>query len=301
MKRCSVQEFPSEGSDNEDETEEDLETFYCAYAVASRQGLFYDLDWPKHRQHAISTKDIRPDAWDILPIPKTAKSKKRKTRPLPATPRRAKKVEAAEGSEDEGHASGEDQKSNRRQVPLPRTPSRKAKKLDSDVDESSGEDYAGGQSSSEEEIDEEVLSDDSEPEHTDDSDPDEPKSRKRKRTTAVTRTPRKRSRTIAHPTPHSKRTARARRKSQGSSPRKKRQLRLLAPATYTAEELNDLPKDPWLRAMHLLHVGNRPGAPGALKGRETEYERILREVSELIEAGQGGCVCGCLFLLRRMS
>jgi len=178
----------------------------------------------------------------------------------------------------------------------PRTPTRRRKVVDkqekegSDQDSaSSGEDYAVAESDSDEDTEEDIGEDasdsDSDLENVDD---EVGASRKRKRPVVPT-TPRKRSRTVAHATPHSKR-AQAKRKIQGS-PRKKRKLKLQTPATYTAEELKNLPDDPWLRAMHLLHVGNRPGAAGALKGREPEYERILREVSELIEAGQGGCVC----------
>lgn len=47
-------------------------------------------------------------------------------------------------------------------------------------------------------------------------------------------------------------------------------------------------KDPWLRAMHVLHVAARPEA---LPCREEEYGRILRSVEELLEEGSGGCIC----------
>jgi hypothetical protein len=46
--------------------------------------------------------------------------------------------------------------------------------------------------------------------------------------------------------------------------------------------------DPWLRAMHALHVGARPEA---LPCRTEEYARVMRAVEELIEEGSGGCIC----------
>jgi origin recognition complex subunit 1 len=54
-----------------------------------------------------------------------------------------------------------------------------------------------------------------------------------------------------------------------------------------------LPKDPWLRAMHVLHVAARPDE---LPCRDEEYARILRSVRELIEEGSGGCVCTTIVL-----
>jgi origin recognition complex subunit 1 len=46
--------------------------------------------------------------------------------------------------------------------------------------------------------------------------------------------------------------------------------------------------DPWLRAMHALHVGARPEA---LPCRAEEYARVMRAVEELLEEGSGGCIC----------
>jgi len=47
-------------------------------------------------------------------------------------------------------------------------------------------------------------------------------------------------------------------------------------------------KNPWLRAMHALHVGARPEA---LPCRTEEYGRVMRAVEELLEEGSGGCIC----------
>ena len=54
------------------------------------------------------------------------------------------------------------------------------------------------------------------------------------------------------------------------------------------DDLSHLPKDPWLRAMHVLHVGARPDA---LPCREEEFEKVLRCIGELLEEESGGCVC----------
>ena len=56
----------------------------------------------------------------------------------------------------------------------------------------------------------------------------------------------------------------------------------------------NLSEDPWLHAMHALHVAARPEA---LPCRGEEYSRVLRAVEELLEEGSGGCVCGCSFHL----
>jgi hypothetical protein len=59
-----------------------------------------------------------------------------------------------------------------------------------------------------------------------------------------------------------------------------------------------IPKDPWLRSMHALHVGSRPNA---LPCREEEYARVLKCVGELLEEGSGGCICSLYILSLVMS
>ncbi|KAF8649352.1 hypothetical protein AX16_005861 [Volvariella volvacea WC 439] len=102
-------------------------------------------------------------------------------------------------------------------------------------------------------------------------------------------TPRKsRSKTLAQPTPHSK--AALTRRAGGRAPSSPRKRMTVRPRAITYGAMNDmslLPRDPWLRAMHVLHVGNRPEA---LPCREEEFERVLRCVGELLEEGSGGCV-----------
>jgi origin recognition complex subunit 1 len=92
----------------------------------------------------------------------------------------------------------------------------------------------------------------------------------------------------AAPTPHSNRALRAR----------ARRPALRAPPPEMAGALSlgeaEMETDPWLRAMHALHVGSRPET---LPCRSEEYARVMRAVEELIEEGSGGCICELLTLL----
>jgi hypothetical protein len=123
---------------------------------------------------------------------------------------------------------------------------------------------------------------------------DEPKtpSKKRKRMTSTKGTPRKR----AHPTPNSRarlhRSSNPHKSPSTKSPSKKSPLKVRPPPPVPFPlkrlALEALPKDPWLRAMHALHVGSRPDE---LPCREEEYAKCLRSVEELVGEGEGGCVC----------
>ncbi|KAH8991280.1 P-loop containing nucleoside triphosphate hydrolase protein [Lactarius akahatsu] len=55
----------------------------------------------------------------------------------------------------------------------------------------------------------------------------------------------------------------------------------------TPSQTSSTETDPWLRAMHALHVGARPEA---LPCRSEEYARVMRAVEELLEEGSGGCI-----------
>ncbi|KAI0276286.1 P-loop containing nucleoside triphosphate hydrolase protein [Russula aff. rugulosa BPL654] len=108
-------------------------------------------------------------------------------------------------------------------------------------------------------------------------------SKKRKRPASTTSTPRRKrvAPTLAAPTPHSKRAlrARARRPAMRAPPLE------MAGAFSLGEDSTET--DPWLRAMHALHVGARPEA---LPCRTEEYGRVMRAVEELLEEGSGGCI-----------
>ncbi|KAI0085996.1 hypothetical protein BDY19DRAFT_1093831 [Irpex rosettiformis] len=119
--------------------------------------------------------------------------------------------------------------------------------------------------------------------------PRTPSRRNRGGSTSVSSTPRRRHRTtLAAPTPHSKAALRARR-----AKKKKRTLAVRPPPPDGVIDLGldfaNVPEDPWLRAMHVLHVGSRPEAR-RLACREQEYGRVLQAVEELLEEGSGGCI-----------
>ncbi|KAF9015037.1 hypothetical protein BDQ17DRAFT_1340381 [Cyathus striatus] len=114
-----------------------------------------------------------------------------------------------------------------------------------------------------------------------------PRTPSRKRKHAAIKTPRKsdrrKSETVVHPTPHS-------RLRQARSRAKKKVKSFPSILHQRNSELYDTLqklKDPWTRALHVLHVGSRPEM---LPCREDEYKRILRCVGELVEEGSGGCV-----------
>ena len=97
------------------------------------------------------------------------------------------------------------------------------------------------------------------------------------------KTPSKRRRRVGwvEPTPHSK-----------AALRKRRTLKFkVKPPTATTQDnttLQGLPADPYLRAMHTLHVGERPDT---LPCRDEEYVAILEAVLELLQETSGGCIC----------
>ena len=126
----------------------------------------------------------------------------------------------------------------------------------------------------------------------DDATPRTPSKRRRRAAASTPTTPRRRKRVaLAAPTPHSKRAIRA---------RARRPVTMLAPPPEMAGAFAlgeaSTEKDPWLRAMHALHVGARPEA---LPCRTEEYARVMRSVEELLEEGSGGCICAFFFFLPR--
>jgi len=117
-----------------------------------------------------------------------------------------------------------------------------------------------------------------------DDPPKTPSKRKRAQTSATTTPRHKRVHNLAAPTPHSKAALRTRRKKlplNGTPPP-------LEKGNEHYERLQKLPEDPWLRAMHTLHVGAKPND---LPCRGDEYSKTLRSVLELVEGGSSGCVC----------
>lgn len=247
-------------------------TFYCRLAVDSRRGLFYGFGWERHRRDALlrskppsgnaGSSLQRNDAWgegifwDLVEKEKKSNAK--------VSTKKAK-VRAVDVSESEADDSDEFRVS------------------DKDSEDEDAPDMS--------------ASEDGEDDDEDDDDYDErdsignPRTPSRKRKRVQTSTPRKtkRSKTVVQPTPHSK-AALARRQRATSSPRKRKTFVIRHPEqslTFQAS-MAHVPKDPWLRSMHALHVGSRPDS---LPCREAEYERVLRCVGELLEEGSGGCIC----------
>lgn len=271
----------------------EVDRFVCRSAVDAQRGLFYEFVWEAHREHA---KAAPPGDWSRWAVgvsnvvPDTPKPKARTTKK-----RKADTDSEADESETSLQSPSKRPKRGRKapargRVPVKKKPRTKATAEDEDFEpvasRSSSPSASSARPSDASDADSDV---DVEPEDSDlDLDDDVPKTpsrRKRGGRTSATTTPRhKRVRTLAMPTPHSKAALRARRK----------QTTLVAkpPPPEMNEEhykqLQKLPKDPWLRGMHVLHVAARPNE---LPCREEEYARVLRSVLELVEDGSGGCVC----------
>ncbi|KAJ7128891.1 P-loop containing nucleoside triphosphate hydrolase protein [Mycena crocata] len=235
--------------------------FYCRVAVDARRGLYYDFSWRKLHGKALAGKDDpwgSGDLWNVDPVEKRGmppRKKQKRDTPKRVVPKRAKRVPIAAALSQHSDEESVEQE----------------ELVDSDDDDAEDDDHlptiddSDGDSPPPEE---DVYTDD---------DFDEPK------------TPSKRRRMLAHPTPHSK--AAIARRSKGTvsaSPRKRAKLAVRSTnANLSFDSLAHLPQDPWLRAMHVLHVGSRPDA---LPCREEEFDRVLGSVSDLLEEGSGGCV-----------
>jgi hypothetical protein len=112
------------------------------------------------------------------------------------------------------------------------------------------------------------------------SDDDEPTGKGRSKRKRGERTPGgKRKRKNAATTPSK------RRKTTKSSRKKVKET---YEAITTQLDPHLLPKDPYERALHLLHVG---ATPDTLPCRESEFVDVLMRVEEGVEGGGGGCLC----------
>lgn len=266
VRHCTVTDLPPKenssqvaSSDLVNFRQNDISLFYCRFALDSRKGLYYGFAWSHHKKRALSDSDEEQTSgrsWNVLvesPGQKTTRAQKR--------PRLKKITEADESLTQEADTDYEYREpvegSDDDKLPITGTD------LDSEPDARS-----------------EVLEDDF---------PKTP-SRKRKRpvSTPSKSTPRKsRSNKLVAPTPHSKAAMRKRNNRKVAVVR-------VPPPDLTREhykQLQKLPQDAWLRAMHVLHVAARPDI---LPCRGEEYNRVLRTVEELLEEGSGGCVCGYL-------
>lgn len=262
---------PRPDSDHDDDKPTD--TFCCYYAIHSQRGLYYNFDWDHHRSAALkAASEIPGDA-------------------------------TAQATWGSGEKWKVDTTESVTHQPKKRTgpPPKKRPKLEEEALESSDEDVDSGSEAeieSEPEDDDEMSdvaeSEQDEGDDDDDFDVLEPRtpSKKRKRGQAGPKTPKRGRAGLAQPTPHSKRAIKERRKRKAAvngSPRKRKlgKVPLREPKLSFETNLKHLPPDPWLRAMHVLHVGNRPEA---LPCRGEEYSRVFQCVEELLEEGSGGCI-----------
>jgi len=110
------------------------------------------------------------------------------------------------------------------------------------------------------------------------------KKRKRKQDDTVGQTPVKKRKGTVQPTPHSKAALRARKKFKIRPPSDLGQDNT---TLYTMED------DPFLRAMHTLHVGERPDS---LPCRDEEYVNIFENVIGLLQEASGGCICEYFYI-----
>ncbi|KAF6760325.1 replication control protein 1 [Ephemerocybe angulata] len=263
--------------DSDDEEDDELEQYYCRYAINSQRGLFYELSWEELQRSAIELARHIPEnidaqgtwgsglEWNVDTTENSA----------PPPKKRAKLAAKAEAKDELEGGAEED-------VSEEEVDSGSEAQFESDSDD-------------DEDIEEDAVSEDGEGGEDEDDYLHEPQtpSRKRKRGQAGPKTPRKgRKPNLAQPTPHSKAALKRRRNLKApinASPRKQRagNFTIRPPTLLFKADMSHLPQDPWLRAMHVLHVGNRPEA---LPCRGGEYDQVLRSVGELLEEGSGGCI-----------
>lgn len=113
------------------------------------------------------------------------------------------------------------------------------------------------------------------------------KKRKRNLEDSFSQTPVKKRKGMAQPTPHSKAALRARKKFKIRPPSDMAQ-------GQDNTTLYTMVDDPYLRAMHTLHVGERPDS---LPCRDEEYVNIFENVIGLLQEASGGCICKLILLL----
>ena len=275
-----------------------VDHFVCRSAVNPLRGLFYEFTWEVHREHAKAAPPGDWSRWEVgvsNAIPETPKPKTRI-----AKKRKVDIKSEGEDSDSSLPSPSKRPKPARKALTRGRPPARKKPRTKTILEDefepeasrssspSGSSAHPSDASDTESDAPGEAVGSDFE---VDDDVPKTPSKRKRGGQTSATTTPRhKRIRNLAMPTPHSKAALRARRKKASTV--------VKPPPPEIDEEhykqLQKLPKDPWLRGMHVLHVAARPNE---LPCREEEYARVLRSVLELVEEGSGGCVCESGFIL----
>ena len=89
------------------------------------------------------------------------------------------------------------------------------------------------------------------------------------------------------------------RPSSSKKKKKRRIADLVVPDEFASfanesDDLSGVAENPFLRAMHVLHVASRPDV---LPCRDEEYTEILGKVLTLLEEGAGGCICKLFLFL----
>jgi len=253
-------QYEDEGSQS-DSADSDPDSFFCGLGLDAARGLFYKFCWAKHREAAMQDSPTGGGtAWNVQVDGGGAMKNKGKQRECQAEEDSGTEESSDDGTEEDFFQDNEEDN----------------EELDAHDEEATAEDL-------------------SEPEHLGkDEAVVSSLSKKRGRprkggSSSNPTTPRKR-RKLAVPTPHSKAALRARRqKGKGKSTAKRHNFTICPPrATTDYAQLRNLPPDPLLRAMHVLHVGARPDA---LPCREDEYVEVMGAILGLVEEGSGGCVC----------
>ncbi|KAI0649566.1 P-loop containing nucleoside triphosphate hydrolase protein [Trametes meyenii] len=289
LAHCSISSSPSKTVKvPQDASHDDL---FCRLAVDPMRGLYFEHDWDVFRLKALATQPSSQDAaqsewpdddvWAVkpaVPAPRktsttSGRESPRKRRRIAREPEdsdvRSESSDGGSGDEFEAPPDGEhsdvdvdadtrvdeDEEGDVVAELAPRTPSRKRKRAGT-------------------------------------STPRTPSSRTPRR--SATTTPRRRKAkgededgaALTQPTPHSKAALR-RRKRTALAVRPPPPAEGMLDLKLDEDAARGLSADPWLRAMHVLHVAARPGA---LPCREAEYARVLRAVEELLEEGSGGCI-----------
>ncbi|KAJ7592617.1 P-loop containing nucleoside triphosphate hydrolase protein, partial [Mycena floridula] len=239
--------------DASDVEESELDQFQCLQAVNSHRGIYYEFDWTSHRESALLSAETlgASEAWNVEVADQVSVPQGRKT-----TTAKSKARQPSVGSDDVSE-NDEDFEAE-------------------DAEEDSDEDQ-------DDIAEEEPPSDPEDEEEDDHPAPRTPRKRKPKQDPFTT--PRKRAKkTIAQPTPHSKAAL-----SRRAKPKKSNKFTNLPLTNYSGalSSMKGLAKDPWLRAMHVLHVGSRPDE---LPCRGAELKDVLTKVGDLLEEGSGGCV-----------
>lgn len=224
----------------------------------AHRGLFYKFSWPDFRREALAIKDDEGVPWMGMPWALSGEEVREAgtmTSSSAARSRAPKRGRAPSGGS-----------------PRKRMKSEPEQQEIAESEDDSGDEYNAESHVDEDEDDEEVVDAEDDEHQAKDSDEDAPKTPRKGR--------RGRPCKIAIPTPASKAALRAR-----ASPKKK----MRAPPSQFVDglALAKLPQDPWLRAMHALHVGARPDA---LPCRDSEYTQVLQSVEDILEEGSGGCV-----------